>query len=287
MKWWCALIGFCIFNLPGALIGYWIGELIDNRNRQPGGYRSRTDTGESPFSSENGFQSGRAEAAKTWPFCRAVAALTAEVIRTDGCVSKGEILFVKMCFLREFGEKTARRMMGQLKTFIDGTVPLAESSILIHQLSNGRMKNRLIHFLYQVAQSDGNLSEAEEQKIFFIARSIGLSEEAAAANRFTGFTDTGYQGYRRTGGSKNRGSQFYQEAASSFASDDLTAAYALLGITETATDEAVKKAYKKSALRYHPDRFAASDPKAQAKANERFAKINAAYDRIQRERNLH
>eukprot|EP00971_Amphidinium_carterae_P292052 5797662-Amphidinium_carterae.1 len=59
--------------------------------------------------------------------------------------------------------------------------------------------------------------------------------------------------------------------------------YAVLGIGSTATDADVTKAYKKLALRYHPDK----NPSSQEAAEEAFKKIIDAYtvlhDPVQRE----
>ncbi|WP_338791740.1 DnaJ domain-containing protein [Bernardetia sp. MNP-M8] len=52
--------------------------------------------------------------------------------------------------------------------------------------------------------------------------------------------------------------------------------YDLLGITKTATLQEIKSAYKKQALKFHPDRNAATPQEAQL-AEERFKLINEAY----------
>jgi molecular chaperone DnaJ len=55
--------------------------------------------------------------------------------------------------------------------------------------------------------------------------------------------------------------------------------YKILGIEENASDEEVKKAFKKLALKYHPDR--AKDAEERTKNEEEFKKINSALQRIQ------
>lgn len=49
--------------------------------------------------------------------------------------------------------------------------------------------------------------------------------------------------------------------------------YELLGITRNATSEEIKKAYRRLAFKYHPDR----NPIKEKWANEMFKKINKAY----------
>lgn len=68
--------------------------------------------------------------------------------------------------------------------------------------------------------------------------------------------------------------------------NDLKACYDILEVSESASDEEVKKAYKKAAVKYHPDRVASLGPEVQKEANERFAKINAAYDQIKTARGM-
>lgn len=55
--------------------------------------------------------------------------------------------------------------------------------------------------------------------------------------------------------------------------------YEVLGVSQNATDEEIKAAYRKLVKRYHPDRFA-SDPEKQAAASEKLKQVNAAYDMI-------
>ncbi|MBE6969619.1 MAG: molecular chaperone DnaJ [Ruminococcaceae bacterium] len=58
--------------------------------------------------------------------------------------------------------------------------------------------------------------------------------------------------------------------------------YSILGVSRTASDEEVKKAYRELARKYHPDNYV-NNPLADL-AQEKMKQINEAYDQINRER---
>jgi len=61
-------------------------------------------------------------------------------------------------------------------------------------------------------------------------------------------------------------------------------AYEVLGIQQEATPEQVKKAYRQLALKNHPDRVSYLGEEIRKKANEKFTKINEAYEAIKKEK---
>ena len=62
--------------------------------------------------------------------------------------------------------------------------------------------------------------------------------------------------------------------------------YVILEIEPTATDEQVKKAYRKMAVKYHPDKVAALGEDIQKAAEEKFKAVSQAYEAICRERGI-
>lgn len=54
--------------------------------------------------------------------------------------------------------------------------------------------------------------------------------------------------------------------------------YEVLGVPKDASDDDLKKAYRKLALRFHPDKAAADDKKQQEEYKQKFQQISHAYE---------
>jgi DnaJ like chaperone protein len=68
--------------------------------------------------------------------------------------------------------------------------------------------------------------------------------------------------------------------------DTLEEAYKVLEIEPTATDEEVKAAYRKLALKHHPDKVATLGEDVKKAAEEKFQQINNAKERIYKARGI-
>lgn len=53
--------------------------------------------------------------------------------------------------------------------------------------------------------------------------------------------------------------------------------YEVLGVTKNSTEAEIKKAYRKLAMQYHPDKFSQASDKEKAEAEAKFKEINEAY----------
>ena len=63
-------------------------------------------------------------------------------------------------------------------------------------------------------------------------------------------------------------------------------AYKILEISPEASNEEVKKAYKRMAIKYHPDKVSHLGEDVQRQAKEKFQQLNAAYEEIKKERGM-
>lgn len=188
-------------------------------------------------------------------FYSSLLVLIAAVMKADGIVKKSELDYVKGYLLRSFGESKATQMLHALRDILQKEIPLQQVCTQIRQNMQHASRLELLHLLYSVAKSDGSIDPSELRLIDSIAGMLGIS---AADN----------QSIKST---------FY---------DDLESAYKVLEIDSSATDEEVKKAYKKMAVKYHPDKVSHLGEDVQKTATEKFKKINEAYEKIKKQRNL-
>ena len=67
---------------------------------------------------------------------------------------------------------------------------------------------------------------------------------------------------------------------------DGDAAYKILEIEKSTGDDEVKKAYRRMAMKYHPDKVHHLGPEYQKDAQEKFKKINEAYESVKKQRGI-
>jgi len=65
---------------------------------------------------------------------------------------------------------------------------------------------------------------------------------------------------------------------------DKTNPYAVLGVSDQASQNEIEQAYRRRMSEYHPDKVANSAPELKALAEQRASEINAAYEEIQKRR---
>ncbi len=137
----------------------------------------------------------------------------------------------------------------------------------------------------QAAVQDGNLDGNEQQILFTIAETLGMSRlqfeqmiaMVAAAQRFR----SGYYQYEQ--GSSQQGQ--YQGNYGGYqrsSGPSLKDAYSVLGVSESDDQTTVKRAYRKLMNEHHPDKLVAKGlpPEMMEVAKEKAQQIQAAYDLI-------
>jgi len=181
-------------------------------------------------------------------------ALSAAVMQSDGKTTRSELDYVRSFFLRQFGEEKTRENLLTLRDLLKKNISVEMICMPLRQnmAYNGRVQ--LLHYLFGIAHADGAFSGPEELMLNRIAQLLGL-----------GIAD-------------------YKSVAAMYLPVKNDAAYDVLGVTSIATDEEIKKAYRAMALKFHPDKVGHLGEDYRNAAEEKFKKIQAAYEDIKKMR---
>ncbi len=188
-------------------------------------------------------------------FLVSMLVLSAAVMKADGKVMRSELDYVKRFITGSFGEAALPESLRLLKELLQKEINLLEVCAQIKLYMNSSQRLQLLHFLVGIAEADGYVSKNEVETIRNIGRYLGIQD-----------------------GDVN--------SILAMFNNNLESAYAVLEIDERATDEEVKRAYKRLALKHHPDKVESLGPDVKRAAEEKFKQIVAAYEAIKKERNM-
>jgi DnaJ like chaperone protein len=186
-------------------------------------------------------------------FAISLLILSAAVMKADGKVLKSELNYVKQFLANQFGESHARELLKNLKEILDKDIPLRDVSMQIGGSMDHASRLQLMHYLFGIANADGVIDKSELNIIEQIAGYLRISQKD--------FT-----------------------SIKAMFIDDTSSAYKILEINSNASNDEVKKAYRKMALKYHPDKVSHLGEDFQKAAEDKFQKVNDAYQKIKKER---
>jgi len=245
------LLGRSIF---GAIVGFVIGSGIDNYQRIMRRARAQAGGGKT-FTAEDMFRYYQQRSTSN-DVPTMLMALSATVMRADGKVLKSELNYVKSFFTQQFGSQYSQQHLQTLKQFLDsGDIPLQRICQDIQMRMQPAVRTQLLHYLFGIAKADGDVSPSEISVIGNIARMLGVS-------------NVDFESIKN---------MFYRNVDSD---------YIVLGLDPNATDEEVKKAYRKMAIKFHPDKVVQMGEEYEKGAKEKFQKIQESYDAIKKRRGL-
>ena len=181
--------------------------------------------------------------------------LVAAVMKADGKVLKSELDYTKEFFVRSFGIAAAGEAIKILRDLLNQNIPVTDVCIQIRKNMDHPSRLQLLHFLFGIAAADGQVHPSEHQLIAHIAQQMGISEKD------------------------------YLSIEAMFVANT-NAAYKILESEPEATDDELKKAYRKMALKYHPDKVHYLGEDVQNAANEKFQKVNEAWEIIKKQRGI-
>ncbi|MCR5709524.1 MAG: TerB family tellurite resistance protein [Bacteroidales bacterium] len=259
IKWIVGLLGWAAYGPIGALLGFWMGSAVDGfieRAKQVAG--NGRDASEAGGNYRRQGEPGRSTYSATEQrnsFLVSLLVLSAAVIKADGKTLQSELDCVKEFVRKNFGDAAVPEAMRILDQLTRQQVNIYTVGPQIARYMNYSQRLQLFHYLVQIAQADGDFSSKEKSVLEAIGTTIGLSRQDVDSVI----------------------AMFYRDPES---------AYAVLGISPTATDDEVRSAYRRMAMKNHPDKVATLGHDVQKAAAEKFRQVHEAYEAIKRERGL-
>ena len=265
-KWIGGALGWILSgSMLGGLVGYCIGTMLDEAfagdNR---GGIGRTDMASKVILEV------RVRLKKTaTPFLFSMLVLSSYIIKADGKIMHSEMEYVRQFLRHNFGEQAVSQGESILLKLFDlqkqqGPYQFKEtirkSCVEIRFHTSVSQRLQLLNYLVIIAKADGIVSPEEVAALKEIAQYIGLSAQDVE-------------------------SMLNLESGAK-ASSNIEDAYKVLGISPSATDDEVKAAYRKMALKHHPDRVSTLGDDIRKVAEKKFQEINDAKERIYKARGL-
>lgn len=245
-KWIGASIGWSFGGPIGAIIGLALGSVVDAMGSGNGNLLRKTQTrGRSPYQRTQ-TQSGDFEVS--------LLVLSSIVIKSDGKQDQRELDFVREQFVGMYGKERANHAFKLFKNISQQqNISTRQVCLQIRQMMDHPSRLQLMHFLFGIAKADGLVTENEVRQIHTIAGYLGIS-----ARDFESIK-----------------AMFYNSREN---------AYKILEITSNATDNEIKKAYRRMAKKYHPDKVIHLGKEHQKGAQEKFRQVQESYEQLQKER---
>lgn len=264
-KWIGGFLGLMVAGPLGAIAGWVLGSLFD---KDPDGQEQYIGSdGERPRGPYDGYQTRQQQyEGQRNTFRFSLLVLASYIIRADGKVMHSEMNVVRQWLRTNFGEAAVsdgeqimRRLFDEQKRIgmTEFRTAVLSACRQLRQIMPYEQRLQLLNFLVLIAQADGVVVGEEVSALRECTIELGLSE--SDLDSMLNLHDAG---------------------------SSLDAAYKVLGVQPSATDDEVKAAYRKLALKNHPDRVASLGEDVRKAAEKKFQEINAAMETVRKARGM-
>ncbi len=254
-KWIGASLGWSFGGPIGAIIGLALGSVVDAMTNG----EKRSFVGEGRSSNQQRrhtytTQTRQRSQTQSGDFEVSLLILASIVIKADGKQDQRELDFVRHQFVNMYGKERANHAFALFKNISkQNNISVRQVCLQIKNMMDHPSRLQLMHFLFGIAKADGFVTEDEVNQIYTMAGYLGISSRD-------------YESIK---------AMFYNGADN---------AYKILEIGKTATDDEIKKAYRRMAKKYHPDKVIHLGKEHQKGAEEKFRQVQEAYEQLQKER---
>lgn len=262
-KWIGGILGYMAMGPLGALAGYALGRIFDksfeteNIEKAHRGY-----SGNATSSSAGSFDEGQRNS-----FLFSMLVLASYIIKADGKVMHSEMEYVRNFLKRNFGETAAQEgnqilvNLFERRKEMDSNNPgafkntIRECGKQIADNMSYEARLQLLEFLVEIVKADGDIAREEVDALKEIAAIIYVPADEI-------------------------------DSLLGLGSNQLEDAYRVLEISPDATDDEIRSAYRRQALKHHPDKVASLGEDVRLAAEKKFQDINRAKEIIFKSRNI-
>lgn len=182
--------------------------------------------------------------------------LSSFVIKADGKIDQRELDFVRAYFVKMYGKDRANNAFRLFKGIMKSEdVSVRQISLQIRQQMQHASRLQLMHYLFALAKADEVVTPDELDMLQKIAGYLSINPHDFESIK----------------------AMFYKDSES---------AYKILEIEKSATDKELKSAHRKMVKKHHPDKVKHLGDEHIKGAEEKFLKIQEAYEQIKKERNI-
>ena len=209
LKWITGFLGFVISGPIGAIIGAAMGYMLEDFGKKVAD--NQLNGGQTGSGGQRYSRQAHNE------FSISLVVLMAAVMKADGKVLKSELDYAKAQMVKLFGMEIASEAILILRDILKQEIPVADVSRQISSNMDYASRIQLLHLLFGVSAADGRVDDDEVRVIKLIARYMNVSDAD------------------------------YMSISSMFITDNL-APYKILEVGTKASDDDIKKAYRKMEL---------------------------------------
>lgn len=202
---------------------------------------------------------------------QAYICLAAWMLNIDRKSSREKIEYMNRYFRSHFGKRDFRESLNHAyKNPIDQKT----ISAWLNQNLNTQERSQVLHFLTGISIIDGSININEKLLLNQVREVLGVSQKDLDSIIASYYQQ---RNRKRTKSSSSSTSSYTRKSA-------LKLSFEILGVSEHAAMDEIKKAYRSLVKKHHPDRFATNSPEQQKIAETRFIEIQKAYETIEKQK---